>query len=220
MLSPNDIPQDSLETLHSLLRKNGCSGCKLGQQEDLQGPVFYRGNLSARWAIYGEAPGKEENRTGVPFCGPAGKLLDQMVKYMNLSTEQLPIFSNVSLCRPIAPPGAGKENVRPQEIDKNVLSLCRPWTKYLLSSLDIHFIVLAGGTAVDAFLPNIKKKSLTELLGRTFFNLDQWPGIAFFPIYHPAFLLRKKNNPEAYKPYQKRTQNLLDIIKEIVLELW
>jgi DNA polymerase len=220
-LSPLAIPKGiTLKELHQQLRNRGCSGCRLGEQEHLRGPVLYRGNEFSKWAIWGESPGKKEDERGTPFCGPAGKLLDQMLSYLNLSPELQPLISNSGLCRPIAPAGSGKENLKPQEIDPDAISKCRPWIRYELEKANVCFVVCAGRTALEAFIPNIKKSaSFTSLPSKVFLNLQDWPGIAFYPIYHPAFLLRKKNDPEAYKPYQEKTKELLDTIKEIIVEL-
>lgn len=215
MISPLAIPDIPLTELHQLLRKEGCQACKLGQQRDLKGPIYFRGNQKAIWGIFGEAPGRIEDRDGTPFCGPAGRLLDAMLKTMNLTPEQQPIISNAALCRPIAPAGSGKENLRPVEIDKEALSICRPYTRHLVKKTNLKFIVLAGNTAFEAFLPNVKKKSFTETLERIYFS-EEWEGIAFTSIYHPAFLLRKKNNPDTYQPYREKTVRCLNLIQQCI----
>lgn len=209
---------EKLRELHNQLRTQGCKLCKLGNQSGLKGPVLYRGNEEAVWGIIGEAPGKYEDLDGIPFCGPAGQLLDRMIKYMNLDKQQQPYISNVILCRPMAPKGSGKENLKPSEVDLSAWQACKIYFEQTLSLLPkLRFIVMAGNTATETLIPKLGKGSFTEKIGKIVFS-DQWPNIAFMPIYHPAFLLRKKNNPETYKPYQERTKDCLDKIKSIVLD--
>ncbi|HRW06405.1 MAG TPA: uracil-DNA glycosylase family protein, partial [Caldilineaceae bacterium] len=50
--------------------------------------VIYRGNPAARLMIVGEAPGPQENKQGKPFVGPSGKLLEQILASVELSSEE------------------------------------------------------------------------------------------------------------------------------------
>ena len=64
-----------------------CSGCGLSQSR--QQAILGEGLTSADWMIVGDAPGEEEDKTGRSFAGPAGQLLDNMLKALSLTREQV-----------------------------------------------------------------------------------------------------------------------------------
>jgi DNA polymerase len=202
------------DAFHGMLLTHGCSGCNLGFQEQAHGPVFYRGDVNSKWAIIGEALGETEVELRLPFQGPAGKLLDQMLGFLNVPWE--PLISNVCLCRPIAPAGSGRQNLTPTE---EQLSACRPYISYLLNWVQPDLVVLCGGTAVKSLLPKFAGEKIGDLVGQ-FIISEEFEGILFTVLYHPAFLLRKKNNPIIYKPYQEKTVDALNRIKEVLKEIY
>lgn len=87
----------------------GCTGC--GLSETRQQVVFSDGNPNARLVVVGEAPGANEDKTGVPFVGAAGKLLDLMLASVDLSRKDSVYICNVLKCRP-----PGNRNPTPDEI--------------------------------------------------------------------------------------------------------
>jgi DNA polymerase len=215
-LSPRAIDSTmDVGTLHTLLRKHGCSGCELGDQKDFIGPVICRGNTSSPWMIIGEAPGKNEDRKGVPFCGPAGELLDKIISFMDLPEILQPCISNAVMCRPIAKKGSGKENNKPTV---SIYKACRPYLLHVIDKVKPRVIVLTGSTAVGSVLPDLKYKKLGDIVGKLHTS-PEFPGIIFTVMYHPAFLLRKRNmDKKQYKPFQKATIECVNMVKEILLE--
>jgi DNA polymerase len=142
--------------------------------------VFGYGNPDADIVVVGEAPGSEEDKTGSPFVGRAGKLLTDILRAINLEREDIYIC-NILKCRP-----PENRNPEPEEIAN-----CEP---YLFKQLELikPVLILAVGTfAAQTLLKS--KEPLGKLRGK--FHL--YKGIKMMVTYHPAALLR---NPNWKKP--------------------
>lgn len=88
----------------------------------------------------GEAPNKNEDETGIPFCGRAGKVLDELIAYMDLTENEYAIINTVK-CRP-------PNNRKPTQKE---LKTCRPFLLAQIEILDPNVIILLGNTAEQAF---------------------------------------------------------------------
>ena len=152
-----------------------CASCRLVQKRTQT--VFARGNPFARLCFIGEGPGEQEDRTGSPFVGPAGQLLDKIIGAMGLQPDEVYVC-NVVKCRP--------PNNRTPEPDE--MHACSPFLVRQLELVRPEVIVALGRTAVS-FLLN-SKDSMTRLRGRW----HTYEGIPVLPTWHPAYLLR---TPEA-----------------------
>jgi DNA polymerase len=141
--------------------------------------VFADGNPEAAVMIVGEAPGAEEDRTGRPFVGRAGQLLDRMLAAIGLDRGQV-LITNVIYWRP---PG----NRTPTAAE---IASCLPFVLRHVALVAPKVLVLAGGTAAGALLP--QAGGITRLRGR-WFDLAV-PGldrpVPILPMFHPSFLLR------------------------------
>ena len=113
------------------------------------------GNPAARIVIVGEAPGAEEDRTGRPFVGRAGQLLDRMLAAIDLDRTQVQI-TNVIYWRP---PG----NRKPTAAET---AACLPFVLRHIALARPRVLVLAGGTAASTLLP--VTDGITRLRGRWF----------------------------------------------------
>jgi uracil-DNA glycosylase len=140
--------------------------------------VFADGNPKARVMVLGEAPGAEEDRSGQPFVGPAGQLLDKMLAAIQLDRQQV-FISNVVHYRP--------PNNRPPSPDEIVLSL--PFVLRMVELVRPEFLVCLGGVALKALFDT--KDGIMKLRG-TWRDLPLPDGTAIPTLltYHPAFLLR------------------------------
>ena len=172
-----------------LLRQqcDSCRACPLGEQR--QQVVIGRGNPRAPLLLIGEAPGADEDASGLPFVGRSGQLLDQLLQQAGLVLEHDLYICNAIKCRP---PG----NRRPTPAE---LAACRPWLAEQLALVQPQLVVLVGATALEAVLGI--KGGITRLRG-------QWldAGAAAGPlapqltqqlaqtrlmaILHPSYLLR------------------------------
>lgn len=142
-----------------------------------QNVVFARGNPQAEIMAIGEAPGRQEDETGMPFVGPAGQLLDKMFAAINLDADSLYI-TNVCNWRP---PG----NRNPSEDE---LALCKPFITRHMELVAPKLIVIVGGVSLQALTG---KTGIMKTRGQ-WQELDiGGTKIPAIPLYHPAFLLRR-----------------------------
>jgi uracil-DNA glycosylase family 4 len=184
----------TLDELRAALENFG--GCALKQTAT--NLVFIDGNPKARLLIIGEAPGAEEDRQGLPFIGPAGKLLDQMLAAIGLDRTSV-LITNTLYWRP-----PGNRNPSPAEI-----AACLPFVERSIEIVDPAVLVLAGGTAAKTLLAT--KEGIMKLRGRwfNFKTARMSQPIPTMAIFHPAFLLRS--------PGQKRAAwaDLLEIRRQL-----
>lgn len=157
------------------LRESDCQRCALAAGREYI--VVDRGNPDAPIIAIGEAPGRQEDARGIPFCGRAGRILDELFAAEGLSTDQHLLLVNVVKCRP-----PGNRVLQPDEI-----ASCRPFLGRQLAFSPARFIVLLGSTALRHFAP--ERRPFSAHVGR-FFRLPKWPGREFLTLCHPAYLLR------------------------------
>ncbi len=150
---------------------DGCTRCTLAQGRSKI--VFGEGDPGARLMFVGEGPGKEEDRTGRPFVGQAGQLLDAMIGAMGLRREEVYI-ANVVKCRP-----PGNRDPREEEA-----AACAPYLDRQIELVAPEVIVCLGKPAAHRLLGS--KRALKALRGRWF----SYKGVSVLVTYHPAYLLR------------------------------
>ena len=162
---------------------------------EFQNIVFGEGSASARLMFVGEAPGAEEDKTGRPFVGRAGQLLDKMIEAMGLKREEVYI-ANVLKTRP-------PNNATPTTEESR---LCAPYLYAQIGAIRPEFIVTLGLPSTRLLLDS------TEAMGRLRGRWHEFavpkalpPNLAavisplggvghrvrVMPTYHPAFLLRQ-----------------------------
>lgn len=140
--------------------------------------VFGDGDPCARLMFVGEAPGAEEDKTGIPFVGRAGQLLNKMITAMGL-TRQSVYIANVLKTRP-------PDNATPTSDE---VKLCAPYLFEQIAIIAPDAIVTLGLPATRALLDSVE--SMSRLRGQwAQFRPPFGPPIAVMPTYHPAFLLR------------------------------
>jgi DNA polymerase len=128
----------TLEDLRAALA--GFDGCAL--RDTASNLVFAEGDQASTTLIVGEPPGREEDRSGHPFAGPEGQLLDQMLISIGLTRAELMLTPLL----PWRPPGGRPPS--PPEI-----AICQPFLNRLVVVLKPQRIVLFGGTAARIILP-------------------------------------------------------------------
>lgn len=142
--------------------------------------VFADGNGDGALMFIGEAPGAEEDRQGVPFVGPAGRLLDRMLGAIGLVRQEDAYITNVL---PWRPPG----NRQPTDSE---IAACMPFMKRHIELANPKILVFVGGTAAKTLLET--NQGIMRLRGR-WFNYDVQGRENPLParaILHPAYLLR------------------------------
>ena len=185
------------ETVDELrLALEAFDGCAL--KKTATNLVFTDGNPEARILFIGEGPGAEEDRQGLPFVGPSGKLLDAMMASVGLDRTDV-LISNIVFWRP-----PGNRTPTPQET-----AVCMPFVERLIELVDPKILVALGGPAAKSLLA--QTEGVGRLRGKWFSYST--PGLArpieATALYHPAYLLRS--------PGQKRVtwMDWLDIKRKL-----
>ena len=158
------------------LKIKSCQKCPLGKTR--LNFVFGEGAPGAKLVFIGEAPGADEDESGRPFIGRAGKLLTKIIEAVNFKREDVFIM-NVLKCRP--PNNRAPE---PEEVKE-----CSPYLFKQLEIINPVIICTLGNPATQTLLQT--KEGISKLRGRELY----WNGIKVIPTFHPSACLR---NP-AYK---------------------
>lgn len=149
-----------------------CQACPLSQTRSQT--VFGVGNRQADWLLIGEAPGEQEDRQGEPFVGPAGQLLNAMLRAIGLQRQQVYI-ANILKCRPPA-------NRDPQSAE---IAACRGYLEQQIALIQPKIILAVGRIAAQTLLQTAEP--LARLRGVRHQVADK----PLLVIHHPAYLLRK-----------------------------
>ena len=193
------IPSDA-HTLEELKAgAAGCRGCEL--YENATQTVFGRGAPHARIVFVGEQPGDVEDQKGLPFVGPAGRLLREAVDDADIDPAEVYITNAVKHFRFEL---RGKRRIH-QTPGPAHISACRPWLVAEFKLLKPQLVVVLGATAAKALLgPDFR---VTRSRGQ----LMPWPAAAQhpedFPVaeiqalatIHPSAVLRADDRDAAYK---------------------
>ena len=152
-------------------------GC--GLKKTAKSTVFSDGVSSARIMLVGEAPGQDEDRTGKPFVGRSGQLLDAMMATIGLSRADNLYIANVI---PWRPPGN-----RAPSVDE--LETCKPFIMRQIELVAPEIIVLVGGTSAKTLLNT--ETGITRLRGKWQTLEIGGRDIPALPFFHPAYVLRR-----------------------------
>lgn len=169
---------DAIKT--DILKGNICPGLA-AQATQL---VFADGNPDAKIVFIGEAPGKKEDETGIPFVGAAGKFLDDMLASINLKRSDIYI-TNIVKYRP-------QDNRDPTSEEK------AEFLPYLVRQLEViqpKLVITLGRHSMEAFLPGLKISQTHGQPKKVHLNKSRLIGekgeltVVVLPLYHPAAAL-------------------------------
>jgi DNA polymerase len=152
-----------------------CTRCNLANGRTQV--VFGAGKADADLMFVGEGPGEQEDLTGVPFVGRAGKLLTQLIEGIGLTRDDVYI-ANVVKCRP-----PGNRDPLPDEI-----AACSPWLDRQLELVAPRVVVTLGNFATKLLLQT--KDGITKLRGREFAYQRAGVEAVLVPTFHPSAVLR------------------------------
>ena len=143
--------------------------------------VFADGTPNGDVLVLGEGPGREDDQQGKPFVGPAGQLLDRMLASIGLSKAENTLVAHVNFWRP---PG----NRNPTDAE---LLLCRPFVDRLIELSEPKVIIATGAIPTKALLGTAD--GIMKLRGQSlpFTSNTMTASVPVFPIFHPAYLLRR-----------------------------
>jgi DNA polymerase len=160
--------QDQLDQIAAEIIKNNVCPDLAKSAKHL---VFGAGSPDARIIFIGEAPGKNEDITGLPFVGAAGKFLNELLESIGLVRNDVYITSILKYRPP--------DNRDPRPEEKT------DFWPYLLAQLEViapQLIVTLGRHSTNCFLPDVQ---ISKVHGQPL----TWQGFTLLPLYHPAAAL-------------------------------
>lgn len=141
--------------------------------------VFATGNPEARVMLVGEAPGYQEEKEREPFVGPAGQKMNDILKAMGISREEVYI-SNIVKFRPATP----KQTTNNRKPSPEEMAACLPFVRAEIRIVKPECIIALGGTAAEGLL---------GLTGTVTAMRGPWHDFEGTPVrvtYHPSYLLQ------------------------------
>ena len=176
------------------LEYSACMKCPLLCQSRTQ-VIFGSGDINANILLIGEAPGANEDKNGIPFCGMSGKILDELLIGVGLSRENI-FITNTILCRP-----PKNRNPKNEEVEN-----CRERLDKLIEIIKPRVIVTIGNFATERI---INKTGIKSIHGKVF----DYYGIKVVPVVHPASYLYSGRNPEIFKEMREDFEKINSLIK-------
>lgn len=177
-----------------------CRACPLW--ENATQTVFGQGHQSADIMLIGEQPGDEEDISGLPFVGPAGKLLDDVLEEAGLSRDEIYLTNAVKHFK--WKPG-GKRRLH-DNANRAEMKACRPWLLGEIAKVSPRVIVTIGNTAASAVISSSFKITRDRGLIDGENDID-FKGVIVATI-HPSFLLRIQDDNEREKHLKLMTEEL------------
>lgn len=180
---------DRKEKLELLYQKyQDCRNCPLSKTRTKI--VFGMGSLSPKVLFVGEGPGFDEDKTGLPFVGKAGKLLDKILDAIQLDRATNVYIANIVKCHPLRDPDhpESRGNDRPPMPDE--VNACLPILYEQIEILQPLVICALGSPAAKTLLKT--DRGISHLRGQFFDFTHPVSGrvVPLIPTYHPAALLR------------------------------
>jgi uracil-DNA glycosylase family 4 len=167
-----------------------CKKCPLYKTRIL--PVIGEGNHEASIIFVGEAPGLSEAKTGRPFCGAAGKILDELFDSVGLKREDVYI-TNLLKDRP-------PNNRDPK---KEEIIACSPYLERQIEIIKPEIISPLGRFStrflMEKFGLKNKIESISKIHGRVFEAVSLFQNIKIIPFYHPAVVVYNPNFKKVLK---------------------
>ena len=179
----SESPADWSDLENQIRSCKRCALCQ-GRKQAVPGS----GDVHADWLLVGEAPGADEDISGLPFVGQAGKLLDAMIAALGLKRDKGVYLANAVKCRP-------PENRTP---DSREIDACKGFLDQQIQWIQPQVILALGRSAAYAVLG--QEASIQSLRGSIHFRQQGAQKIPVIVTYHPAYLLRQPG--EKWKAWQ------------------
>ena len=165
-----------------------CRKCSLYKERAKNNfyPVVGEGNHQAKILFCGEAPGLNEAKTGRPFCGAAGNILDELLNSVGIERKSVYI-ANILKDRP-----PGNRDPQPEEI-----KACAPYLERQIEIIKPKVICPLGRYSMRFLMEKygLKEKiePISKIHGRVFEVKDLFQKIEIIPFYHPAVAIYNIN---------------------------
>ena len=163
--------------------------------------VFGSGDSKAKVLLIGEAPGANEDKQGVSFCGMSGSVLNELLANVGISRDEV-FITNTILCRP-------PNNRNPKK--EEVLN-CGDRLNKLVAIMEPKVIVTIGNFATERV---IGRKGVTSIRGKVFAHDFGGKQINVVPVVHPASYLYSGRNPELFEKMKSDFKVILDLITKV-----
>jgi DNA polymerase len=189
---------DADATLERLRRQAaGCRNCDLWQNATQT--VFGAGSAGADVVFVGEQPGDVEDRTGKPFVGPAGKLLDRALAEAGIDRRKVYVTNAVKHFRWEA---RGKRRIHKKPNTRQIQA-CHPWLEDELSVIAPKLVVALGATAAQSMLG--AQFRLTKHRGEVITKEGLPPVTA---TVHPSSILRAQDDESRHEEFERFVDDL------------
>jgi len=155
-------------------------------------PVIGQGSHDAKILFIGEAPGKKEAETGIPFCGASGKFLDELLAHINIPREEVYI-ANILKDRP-------PENRDPS---REEIGLYTPFLERQIEIIEPKVIATLGRFAMDYIMRRYGLENeitkISDMHGKVYNAVGLSGEVKIVPLYHPAVAIYNSNNKAELK---------------------
>jgi len=175
----------------------GCRACPLWANATQT--VFGAGEPHARVMLVGEQPGGEEDKKGLPFVGPAGRLLDRALDAAGVDRDDLYVTNAVKHFKWQL---RGKRRLHKTPAQREV-DACRQWLEREIAAVKPRVIVALGATAARSVIS--KDFKVTTMRGR-FVESSLAPRV--FATFHPSALLRLRDEAEKEAAFEQLVGDL------------
>lgn len=193
-------PEERQQALEAIVAEVAvCQACALhrGRKQTVPGD----GSMSADLMFIGEAPGASEDEQGLPFVGRSGQYLNQLLDLIGLKRSEV-FIANVVKCRP-----PDNRDPLPDEMDA-----CRAYLDRQIELINPIMIATLGRFSMARYFPDGK---ITKIHGQP--KIEE--GRIYFPLFHPAAILRNPQMRPAMEDDFRRIKQLLDQVKSGELAL-
>jgi uracil-DNA glycosylase len=160
-----------------------CTRCDLAMTRT--NTVFASGDPYSPLMLVGEGPGENEDATGLPFVGRAGKLLDDILAAVDLTRDDV-YLTNTVKCRAAVEEGGRMKNRQPKTSE---IRACNPYLQGQMEAVKPAIILCLGGPAAKTLID--KDFKITKDRGK-WYDLDN--GAKAMATFHPAYVLRQRGD--------------------------
>ena len=160
-----------------------CTRCDLAMTRT--NTVFASGDPYSPLMLVGEGPGENEDATGLPFVGRAGKLLDDILAAVDLTRDNV-YLTNTVKCRAAVEEGGRMKNRQPKTSE---IRACNPYLQGQMEAVKPSIILCLGGPAAKTLID--KDFKITKDRGK-WYDLEN--GAKAMATFHPAYVLRQRGD--------------------------
>ena len=157
-----------------------CKKCSLYKTRTY--PVIGQGNHQAKIIFIGEAPGFNEDKIGRPFCGKAGKILDELLESTGITRKDVYIC-NILKCRP----------PKNRDPDEKEIKACVPYLEKQIQIIKPKVICTLGNYSTAYILRKYNLEDKIQGISKIHGEIFSKDTVKIIPLYHPAVATYNSN---------------------------